>query len=701
MLNGRRRSILIAGAVLTALSTAALTGLASAPASSAPARPARVSTAAAGQGSSPSYNGLALTPPMGFNDWYQYRCTVSETNVLANAQALVSSGLAKLGYNYVNLDDCWMAPARASDGELQADPARFPHGVKWLADQIHAMGLKLGVYESVGTTTCQRLPGSAGHYQQDADTFASWGVDFLKFDYCGVPSGSDQSAGYEQMSQDLLATGRPIVFSGELPIQAGNANPSNPKYLPAVSLSSKISNMWRVAPDLQTDYASTVMGHFTEDLPLAGYAHPGAWNDLDMLATGNPVFNWTVPEQQTQMSIWAELASPLLVSTDLTNMSAATKQILSNKDVVAVDQDPLGKQGQLVAQEGPVYVVAKPLADGDVAVLLVNTSSQGAQHVSTTAQAVGLPTAGAYAVRDLWAGTTRESAGVIAASVPAGSAVLYRVSPLHDEVNQYAPVTDVSVAPQVPAAYPGSQFQVAQPGQAITVPASFRNDGREAVTNASLSLGVPSGWAVSGAPVSAGAVPTGKQLDGSWQVTIPPGTAAGSYVVTGNASYLWSDGTRAASNSAQSSFQVIVPPTGTLYLDQLNWLSAASSFHTPLVDHSYFGGPLTIHGTVYPHGLWANSIATIYYYLGGNCSTFTTDLGLDDSVKGTGAVDYQLYSDGTKIYDSGVVTNSTPTVHAQVNVTGAHILELYVGEGNGTIQFGNADFGNPQLTCSN
>ncbi|HLI36313.1 MAG TPA: NPCBM/NEW2 domain-containing protein [Streptosporangiaceae bacterium] len=137
----------------------------------------------------------------------------------------------------------------------------------------------------------------------------------------------------------------------------------------------------------------------------------------------------------------------------------------------------------------------------------------------------------------------------------------------------------------------------------------------------------------------------------------------------------------------------------TYYPDQLNWLSATSSFDSVLIDKSYFGTPLTIHGVVYQHGLWANSIATIYYYLGGNCSRFTADLGLDASVKSTGTVDYQFYADGTKIYDSGVVTNSTPTAHADVNVSGAHILELYVGEGNGTINYGNADFGNPQLTC--
>lgn len=688
-----RRFVTSLGSLATAVSLAALTQVA--PASAAPA------TTPSGQdssGSSSSYNGLALTPPMGFNDWYQYRCSVTENVMLQTAQALVSNGLAKLGYNDVNLDDCWMATTRSSDGELQADPTRFPHGIKWLADQIHAMGLKLGIYESIGTTTCQKLPGSYGHYQQDADTFASWGIDILKFDYCGVASGTDPSADYEEMSKALLATGRPILYSGEAPIAAHNANPSDPKYLPLISLSSKISNMWRVAPDLTTDFDSTVFGHLKEDLPLAGYAHPGAWNDLDMLATGNPKFNWTVAEQQTQMSIWAELASPLLVSTDLTNMSAATKQILSNQDVIAVDQDPLGKQGQLIAQQGPVYIVSKPLANGDVAVLLVNTSP-AAQQASTTAGAAGLPQAGAYAMRDVWAHTTRESAGVIAATVPPESAMLYRVSPLHGGVGQYPPLTDLSITPDVPPAYPGSQFQIAQPGQTITVPAAFRNDGRQAITDASLLLSAPNGWKVSGTPATAGAVPSGGQLSGSFQVTVPPGAAAGSYTLTGTASYRWS-GIHSGSNTSQGSLQVTVPPTGTPYLDQLTWLSQASSFHDVLINKNYFGGPLTIHGTVYPHGLWANSIATIYYHLGANCSRFTTDLGLDDSVMGTGAVDYQLYADGTKIYDSGVVTNSTPTVHADVDVSGAHILELHVAEGNGTIQYGNADFGNPQLTCS-
>ena len=700
----RRRRIMTPAVLIAAVSTAM--ALTAAAASAAPAHAASAARARESGGTpaaSQSYNGQALTPPMGWNDWYQYGCNVTQADVLANAQALVSSGLAKLGYKYVNLDDCWMAPARAADGSLQADPTTFPNGIAWLATQLHHMGLKLGVYESFGVTTCQGRPGSYGHYQQDADTFASWGVDFVKFDYCGLPPGGVTSASleadYQQMSQDLVATGRHIVYSEELPIAAGDANPANADYLPYIAYSSTIANMWRVAPDLTTNFDSTIFGHLSADLPLASYAHPGAWNDLDMLLTGNTSYNWTAQQQETQMSIWAEMASPLIDSSDLSSMTATTKEILGNKAVIAVDQDRLGQQGQLVATQNGVDVVAKPLADGDVAVLLANTASTPEQ-VSTTAQAVGLPRAGAYTAADLWAHTTRETAGTITATVPAESALLYRVAPLRGPAgSRYAPLTNVSVTANVPALYPGSQFAVAQPGQTVSVPAAFLNDGRQPVTRATLTLTGPSGWDT-GTPVSARILGTGHELDGSWQVTVPPGAAAGSYTLTATASYAWGPG-RAGSATGQASVVVDVPPTGTPYLDQLSWLSAENGFGPVGIDENYYGGPLTIHGVVYARGLWVNSVATLYYYLGGNCTQFTASLGLDDSDKGTGAVVYEFYADGTQVYDSGVVTNSTPTIQATVNVTGAQVLELYVGEGNGTINYGNADFGSPQLTCNN
>jgi alpha-galactosidase len=397
------------------------------------------------------------------------------------------------------------------------------------------------------------------------------------------------------------------------------------------------------------------------------------------------------------MSIWAEMASPLIDSANLTDMSATTEQILGNKAVIAVDQDPLGKQGQLVAQDGTVDVVAKPLADGDVAVLLANTGS-AAQQVAANATTVGLGRAGAYSVSDLWAGTTQETAGTISASVPAESALLLRVAPLSGPgVGQYAPLTALSASAEVPPAYPGSQLEIAQPGQTVAVPASFQNEGREAVTQVALSVTGPSGW-VTGAAVRAPALPTGWEINGTWQVTVPPGTAAGTYTLTAAADYRW--GNSAGSNSSQATIQVDVPPTGTQTLDQLSWLSAVNGFGAIGINKNHYGGPLSIHGTVYSHGLWVNSPATLYYYLGGNCSTFTTDLGLDDSDLGTGAVEYEFYADGNQVYNSGVVTNSTPAIHASVNVSGAKVLELYVAEGNGTNAYGNADFGDPQLTCA-
>jgi alpha-galactosidase len=692
----RKRWLVILAVFSTALSMAVTAGAASA----APAGTARPAAPAHEGSASRSYNGLALTPPMGWNDWYQYKCGVTQADVLANAEALVSSGLSKLGYDYVNLDDCWMATTRAADGQLQADPTTFPNGIAWLAGQLHAMGLKLGVYESFGTTTCQGRPGSYGHYQQDADTFASWGVDFLKFDYCGVPAGTTSAsleADYQQMSQDLLKTGRHIVFSEELPIAAGDANPSNANYIPYVAYSSKIANMWRVAPDLTTDFDSTVFGHLAADLPLNTYAHPGAWNDLDMLLTGASGYDWTVQQEETQMSIWAEMASPLIVSTDLTSMTASTEQILANKAVIAVDQDRLGRQGQLVATQNGVDIVAKPLADGDVAVLLANTASTPEQ-VSTTAAAAGLRRAQAYTVSDLWADTTQETAGTITETVPAQSAMLLRVAPLHGPaVNRYAPLTNVTASVNAPA-YTGSQFDIAQPGQTVPVDATFVSDGSEPLANVSLSLSGPSGWST-GPPISIGELSAGQEANGTFEVTVPPGTAAGTYPMAVTANYNWGRG-HSGSDTADTTVQVAVPPAGSPTLDGLPLLSSQLDFGHIGINENYYGGPLSIHGVVYPHGLWVNSVATLYYYLGGNCSNFSVSLGLDDSDKGTGAVVYEIYADGTQIYNSGVVTNTTPTINASVDTGGAQVLELYVGEGNGTINYGNADFGDPQLTCN-
>jgi alpha-galactosidase len=655
--------------------------------------PAARPPAARAAGGPVTPDGLAATPPMGWNDWYAFHCDVNATLVEQTARAMVSTGMKAAGYRYVNIDDCWLAHSRDASGNLQADPAKFPGGIKAVADYVHSLGLKLGIYEDVGTATCAGYPGSFGHYQQDADTFASWGVDFVKADWCNVPFGdfpgmTEQQVAeklYTEYSQALRAAGRPMVFS------ICEWNPS----LRPWTWAPAIANMWRT----NNDYGDTwdqVLGNLDQEAPLAAYAGPGHWNDPDILQVG--LGGMTTAEDRAQFSMWAMLAAPLLAGNDLRSMSAATQAILTNRAVIAIDQDPLGAQATRLSHTPGADVWVKPLANGDRAVMLLNRGDTPLD-IATTARAAGLPPAGAYAVRDLWAHTTRESAGRIAASVPPESAMLYRVSPLRAGAGRYAPLTDVSVSPSVPPAYPGSQFRIAQPGQSITVPATFRNDGRAAVTHAALSLTAPSGWDVRGASAIAAAVPAGGQLTGTWQVTVPPGTASGSYPLTGTATYRW-NGEQAATGSGGGSIDVLVPPTGTPYLDQLAWLSAVNGYGPVLIDRNYYGGPLTIHGVVYPHGLWTNSVAAIYYYLGGNCSRFTADLGLDGSDAGRGTVDYQIYADGTKVYDSGVVTNSTPTVHADVSVSGAQILELYVGDAGDGISYDNADFGSPQLSCS-
>ncbi|MDN3357740.1 NPCBM/NEW2 domain-containing protein [Actinomadura sp. DC4] len=627
----------------------------------------------------------AATPPMGWNDWYTFSCDVNEQLVEQTADAMVASGMREAGYRYVNLDDCWAASTRDADGRLRADPAKFPHGMKALADYVHARGLKLGIYEDVGTKTCAGYPGSYGHVQDDADSFASWGVDFVKVDWCNVPFGDFPGLSQQQVAvklytaygQALKATGRPMVFS----ICEWDPRLQPWTWAPA------IGNLWRTDNDYGSQWSQT-LANLDQEAPLAPYAGPGHWNDPDILMVGKMASD---TESRAHFSAWAMLAAPLLAGNDLRNMSAATKAILTDREVIAIDQDPRGAQATRLSHTATADVWTRTLANGDRAVMLLNRSD------TTTRISTGLPS-GAYAVRDLWAHRTASSAGVIAASVPPHGAALYRVSPLRGGAGRYPPLTEVSVDPQVPPAYPGSDLHVAEAGEKITTAAAFGDDGNTPVTNATLRLSGPSGWKIDGRPVRAPAVPTGGRLSGTWQVTVPADVKPGSYALTGTATYKWRAHT--ATVRSETAVRVLAGPAGSPYLSDLSWLSAANGYGPVLVDKSYFGGPLTIHGTTYQHGLWTNAVASIEYYLGGRCSRLTADLGLDDSVKGQGSVTYRISADGRPVYDSGVVTNATPTAHVDVPLTGAHVLRIDVGDGGDGISYDNADIAQPHLTCA-
>jgi alpha-galactosidase len=376
-------------------------------------------------------NGLALTPPMGFNDWNAVGCGVTEAFIKQTADFFHSHvlpngrTLQQVGYQYVNIDDCWAQPSRDASGDLVPNPTKFPDGISGTADYVHSLGLKLGLYNDSGTMTCSSsgFPGSFGHEAQDALQFAKWHVDYLKDDNCKQAAGQDTRAAtiarYTAMRDGLAAaqqqTGQAIVFSI---CQKGDNGINTEDWSPSVG------NLWRTTSDIHPDW-SHLDSIIQKNIPLAASAGPGAWNDPDMLEIGNT--GLTATEDQTHMAMWAEMAAPLLIGTKLATASAATLDILSNPDVIAVDQDSLGKQGVQIADNGGLRVLAKPLANGDVSVALFNETASTAT-IGTSASGVGLSGSSSYSLKDLWSKATTTTSGAISASVPSHGTVMFRVS---------------------------------------------------------------------------------------------------------------------------------------------------------------------------------------------------------------------------------------------------------------------------------
>jgi alpha-galactosidase len=398
----------LAAFVVTGAVTA---GFAANPASAGNPPPGSVSTAE-----------VTGRPAMGYNTWYQYRTAANEADVLAQGQELVSSGLAAAGYSTVNLDDGWMTAKRDASGNLVADPVKFPHGMLYLAQQLHAMGLKLGIYEAIGTRTCQNFPGSYGHYKQDAALFASWQVDYVKIDACGgLPAGTTESAMASLSAQfggDLRADSPAVLYSQELPVPWIG----KPQFLPAVASSARWANSWRIAPDEYGAAPAVIGRNLNADIHLHGYAHSGHWNDLDMVlppsimpAPSSPSY---LTDEQTQLSAWAMEASPVLVSTNLSLLSAPELADLKNPDMIAVDQS--GAQSAREVTHGHVEAFTKP-AEGGTALLLVNTGTGTASAVYTAAQ-LGLP--GTMSYRNVWTGRAGSTNGARISLVPGGSALL-------------------------------------------------------------------------------------------------------------------------------------------------------------------------------------------------------------------------------------------------------------------------------------
>jgi alpha-galactosidase len=364
-------------------------------------------------------NGLALTPPMGWNSWNKFACDVNEEVVRATADAMVSSGMRDAGYVYVVVDDCWAGP-RDSNGFITADSARFPSGIKQLADYVHSRGLKFGIYSDAGRLTCGGRPGSQGHEFQDALIYAQWGVDYLKYDWCSTGDRNAREA-YTVMTDALRQAGRPIVLSM---CEWGTAKP----WLWA----KNIGNTWRTTGDIwdsfdkydkARDWAHPVTAIVDLNEPLWPYAGPGHWNDADMLEVGNG--GMTPAEYRAHFSLWAIMASPLMAGNDVAHMDQTTRSILLNREVILVDQDPLGVQGHRVFKQGDSEVWMKPLSGNASAVLMFNRGNSPAT-IRATSEQLGWRAAGK--VRDLWAHKAKGRwTGAISAMVEPHGVAMFRV----------------------------------------------------------------------------------------------------------------------------------------------------------------------------------------------------------------------------------------------------------------------------------
>jgi alpha-galactosidase len=327
---------------------------------------------------------LAQTPPLGWNSWNKFGCNVDEKLIRSTAEAMVSQGLKAAGYEYVVIDDCWQV-SRNERGGIVADPVRFPSGIKALADYVHSLGLKFGLYSCAGTETCQGRPGSKGYEEQDARQYAAWGVDYFKYDWCYTEGMSAEPA-YKKMRAALESAGRPIIFSI---CEWGRSKP----WLWAKG----VGHLWRTTGDIEDKWES-VMKILDLQAGLESYAGPGHWNDPDMLEVGNG--GLTFEESKAHFSLWCILAAPLMAGNDLRSMSKETVFILTNPDVVAVDQDKLGVQGRRLRKDGSTEVWVKPLADLSKAVVFLNRGPAPVE-IDVSWKELGVETSTAE-VRDLW-----------------------------------------------------------------------------------------------------------------------------------------------------------------------------------------------------------------------------------------------------------------------------------------------------------
>lgn len=504
---------------------------------------------------------LAVTPPMGWNTWNRFKCDIHEDLVKETAQALVATGMRDLGYVYVNLDDCWQV-ARDGNGRIIADPERFPSGIKALADYVHALGLRLGIYTCAGRLTCQERPGSYGYELLDMQTYADWGIDYVKVDWC-FTEGLNPRERYAIFRDAILATGRPMVLS------ICNWGLDSPWVW-----GPHTGHLWRTSMDIFDQWISVLI-NLEMTLPWAGFATPGHWNDPDMLEVGNG--GMSNSEYKALMSLWAMLAAPLIAGNDLRTMDVETAAILTNKEVIAINQDPLGLQAVEVAAtvEGG-RVLAKPLAYPGLRAVLFFNPTEDTIEMAVTFSDLGLES-GPVRITDVWGNADfGEYIDSFHARVEGHSALLLRLQ------------------------------------------------GKEPM-----------------------------------------------------------------------------PPPGQVYVSSLPFAYAANTVGPVRRDQAAAGDerPLEIAGKMYPHGIGVHGASRILVHLGGKCTRFEAEVGLDASAAPGATVRFEILADGESVYSTPLMKKNNGAIPISLSLERPRYLELRVDAGADDYKGDVADWAEARLDC--
>lgn len=653
---------------------------------------------------------LSQTPYQGWNTYYGLGGAYTSAEVLDVADHLVSSGLAKAGYDIVWLDGGWQdSNPRGTDNILRGDPARFPGGMAALAAAIHAKGLKAGIYTDAGPY----IPGacglgSYGHYQTDADTFASWGYDAVKADFlCGITAGLDPKTVYGQFADALQhnSSGRQIIFNLCNPVTSpdwGNY-PESQQSTNSWSFAPQIAQSWRTYTDVgfvgMIKY-SDVLRNFDANARHPEAAGPGHWSDPDYLG---PQLGMTDEEFRSQMALWAISAAPLVIGSDPRTLTASTLGTLLNPDVLAIDQDPLGKQAVRVGASGTTETWVKPLADGSVAVALVNRGDAAAE-ISTTATAIGL-TASRVTVKDAWTHAVSEAAGQVRAEVPPHGVSLLVVSK-----SKGIPQTPrILAGPPTVTAIDGAVVAptsnvVVSGGAKLTTSVTVRNDGTMPVDDPRVTLTIPAGWTASAQGQTPLLLSPGHTAQFDYILTTPAAAGAGSLDVTATVGFRDLNGTETVQSPPLRVTIAPAPPSGADQpLSHQAWISGTSGWMQPTIDQSVGGGgPITVAGTAHPTGIGVASPSDIRYYIGGACTKLTGVVGIDDVVDKVGpaggTATFSIVADGKTVWDSGVVSRGT-AVPFDVDLTSARDLVLHVGDAGDGGYNDRADWADPLISC--